>query len=60
MLQIIPSVTRVFRTAKVMYVYLRAYQSGVNVEPVAVYVALFRSGGKGPRNGAVICNRRRD
>lgn len=43
MLQIIPSVTRVFRTAKVMYVYLRAYQSGENVEPVPAYVTLFRS-----------------
>lgn len=46
MLQIIPSVTRVFRTAKVMYVYPRAYQSGENVEPVPAYVTLFRSGEK--------------
>ena len=46
MLQIIPSVTRVFRTAKVIYVYLRAYQSGENVEPVPAYVTLFRSGEK--------------
>ena len=46
MLQIIPSVTQVFRTAKVMYVYLRAYQSGENVEPVASYVTLSRSGEK--------------
>ena len=43
MLQIIPSVTRVFRTAKVMYVYLRACQGGENVEPVPAYVTLFRS-----------------
>jgi VWFA-related protein len=41
--KLIPSVTRVFRKAKPMYVYLQAYQQGTeNPHPLAAFVSFYR------------------
>ncbi len=53
-MKIIPSVTRVFRTAKDLLVYFQAYQAGETVEPVAAYVTLFRNGEKAFETAPVV------
>jgi hypothetical protein len=41
--KLIPSVTRVFRTAKPMFVYLQAYQQGAEPpHPLAAFVTFYR------------------
>lgn len=46
-LKLIPSVTRVFRKSKGMYVYLQAYESGVEaVQPVLAYVTFYSGSNK--------------
>jgi VWFA-related protein len=45
--KLIPSVTRVFRTAKPMYVYLQAYQQGAEPpHPLAAFVTFYRDNAK--------------
>jgi len=45
--KLIPSVTRVFRRTGPMYVYLQAYQQGVEPpHPLAAYVTFYRDGAK--------------
>ena len=46
-LKLIPSVTRVFSKAKEMFVYLQAYQQGVEVaQPMLAFVTFFQGGVK--------------
>ncbi|MCX6606245.1 MAG: hypothetical protein NTV52_22000 [Acidobacteria bacterium] len=52
--KIIPSVTRVFRITKDLFVYFQAYQGGETVEPVAAYVTLFRNGEKALETAPVV------
>ena len=41
--KLIPSVTRVFRTSRDMYVYLQAYEQGApNIQPMVAYVSFYR------------------
>jgi hypothetical protein len=45
--KLIPSVTRVFRKAKPMYVYLQAYQQGAEPpHPLAAFVTFYRGDAK--------------
>ena len=45
--KLIPSVTRVFSKTKEMYVYLQAYQQGVETaQPMMAFVTFFRGGVK--------------
>jgi len=41
--KLIPSVTRVFRASRDMYVYLQAYEQGaLNIQPLVAYVSFYR------------------
>jgi hypothetical protein len=46
-MKLIPSVTRVFAQSKELYVYLQAYEPGVETaRPLAAYVTFYRAGAK--------------
>jgi VWFA-related protein len=52
--KLIPSVTRVFSTAKEMFVYLQAYQQGeAPANPLLAYVTFYRDGQKAMETTAV-------
>jgi hypothetical protein len=54
-LKLIPSVTRVFSRGKEMYVYLQAYQQGVETAaPLVAYVTFYRGQAKAFETGALM------
>ncbi|MEO8126770.1 MAG: hypothetical protein ABI822_06735 [Bryobacteraceae bacterium] len=57
--KLIPSVTRVFRKAKPMYVYLQAYQQGAEpAHPLAAFVTFYRGDLKAFETAAVAVTER--